>query len=173
MIPLEWPVDFDGKLWTEIEIRRVSGKEVRVYLDALRTSEGDILPPMIDCPIEVWNALDADDQQTIDEAAQGFTPKRLQAPHQAAVALDAAKPEVDMSLADAALQKAGSIGSDIVNALSVSARPHVDTATLERALSLANQLKAALAGVGPAVQAAHNSVSRSMNRNFADHGVTP
>jgi hypothetical protein len=71
MIPLEWPVDFDGKLWTEIEIRRVSGKEVRVYLDALRTSEGDILPPMIDCPIEVWNALDADDQQTIDEAAQG------------------------------------------------------------------------------------------------------
>jgi hypothetical protein len=56
-----------------------------------------------------------------------------------------------MSLADAALQKAGSIGSDIVNALSVSARPQVDTATLERALSLANQLKAALAGVGPAV----------------------
>jgi hypothetical protein len=84
-----------------------------------------------------------------------------------------ARPEVDMSAADAALQRAGTIGGNIVNALSVSARPHVDTATLERALSLANELKAALAGAGPAVQAAHNSVSRSMNRNFADHGVTP
>lgn len=75
-----------------------------------------------------------------------------------------------MSSADAALQRAGTIGGDIVNALSVSARPHVDTATLERALSLANQLNAALAGVGPAVQAAHSSVSRGMYRNFTDQG---
>jgi hypothetical protein len=79
MIPLEWPVEFDGKLWTEIRIRRASGKEVRDYLEQLRTSEADVLPPMIDCPIEVWNALDADDQLTIDEAAAEFMPKRLRA----------------------------------------------------------------------------------------------
>jgi hypothetical protein len=84
-----------------------------------------------------------------------------------------ARPEVDMSSADAALQRAGTIGGDIVNALSVSARPHVDTATLEHALRLANQLKATLAGIGGAVQQAHAAVSRQMNRNFADHGVTP
>ena len=84
-----------------------------------------------------------------------------------------AKPEVDMSSADAALQRAGTIGGDIVNALSVSARLHVNTATLERALSLANQLKAALSGIGPAVQPAHSSVSCAMNRNFTDQGVVP
>lgn len=84
-----------------------------------------------------------------------------------------AKPEVDMSSADAALQKAGLIGSDIINALSVSAKPVVDTAALERALQLANALKAALAGIGQGVQQATSSVSRQMNRNFTDQGVTP
>ena len=87
LVPLEWPVEFDGKLWTEIRIRRASGKEVRTYLEQLRTSDADILPPMIDCPIEVWNAMDADDQQTIDLAAMEFTPKRLKAIFEAAVTL--------------------------------------------------------------------------------------
>lgn len=83
------------------------------------------------------------------------------------------EPEVDMGSADAALQRAGAIGSDIANALSVTARPIVDTAALERALHLANQLKATLAGIGTAVQSATSSVSRQMNRNFTDQGVTP
>jgi hypothetical protein len=90
MIPLEWPVDFDGKLWTEIRIRRASGNEVRDYLVALQASDADILPPMIDCPIEVWNALDADDHETIDLAAMEFTPKRLKAIFDAAGTLTAA-----------------------------------------------------------------------------------
>jgi hypothetical protein len=68
MVPLEWPVELDGNEWTEIRIRRASGKEVRDYLEQLRTSEADVLPPMIDCPIQVWNALDADDHDTIDRA---------------------------------------------------------------------------------------------------------
>jgi hypothetical protein len=38
------------------------------------------------------------------------------------------KPEVDMSSADAVLQKAGAIGSDIENALAVAAGPIVDRA---------------------------------------------
>jgi hypothetical protein len=89
-VPLEWPIDFDGKVYDDIRVHRVSGKEVRDYLEALRTSEADILPPMIDCPIEVWNALDADDQQAVDVAATEFTPKRLKAIFNAAAALDAA-----------------------------------------------------------------------------------
>lgn len=90
LVPLEWPIEFDGKLWTEIRVHRVSGKAVRDYLDALRSSEADILPPMIDCPLEVWNALDADDQHTVDLAAAEFTPKRLKAIFNAAAALDTA-----------------------------------------------------------------------------------
>ncbi|RYE61236.1 MAG: hypothetical protein EOO82_02255 [Oxalobacteraceae bacterium] len=78
-----------------------------------------------------------------------------------------------MSAADAALQKAGAIGSDIANALAVTARPMVDTAALERALQLANQLKATLSGIGGAIQSSSKSVTRAMNRNFADQGVVP
>jgi hypothetical protein len=47
------------------------------------------------------------------------------------------KPDVDMSSADAGLPKAVAIGSDIANALAITARPVVDAATLERALQLA------------------------------------
>ena len=90
LVPLEWPIEFDGVTYTQIRVHRVSGKQVRDYLQALRTSEVDILPPMIDCPIEVWNALDADDQQTVDEAAAAFTPKRLKAIFNAVAALDTA-----------------------------------------------------------------------------------
>jgi hypothetical protein len=90
LVPLEWPIEFDGKVYNEIRVHRVSGKEVRDYLEALRTSEANILPPMIDCPIEVWNALDADDHDAVDQAALEFTPKRLKAIFNAAAALDTA-----------------------------------------------------------------------------------
>lgn len=88
LVPLEWPIEFDGKVYDQIRVHRVSGKQVRDYLEALRTSQTDILPPMIDCPIEVWNALDADDQETVDLAAAEFTPKRLKAIFEAASKLD-------------------------------------------------------------------------------------
>lgn len=90
LVPLEWPVEFDGKLWTEIRVHRVSGKEVSDYLRTLQASDADILPPMIDCPIEVWNALDDDDQHAIDLAAMEFTPKRLKTIFNAATMLDTA-----------------------------------------------------------------------------------
>jgi hypothetical protein len=90
LVPLEWPVEFGGRVYDQIRVHRVSGKAVRDYLEALRTSEADILPPMIDCPIEVWNALDADDQDTVDLAATEFTPKRLKVIFEAAGTLTAA-----------------------------------------------------------------------------------
>jgi hypothetical protein len=90
LVPLEWPIEFDGKVYDQIRVHRVSGKQVRDFLEALRTSEADILPPMIDCPMEVWNALDADDQETVDLAAMEFTPKRLKAIFNAAAALETA-----------------------------------------------------------------------------------
>lgn len=90
MVPLEWPVEFDGKTYDAIRVHRVTGKEMRVFMEQLATGQGDVMPPMVDCPIEVWNAMDADDQQTIDLAAMEFTPKRLKAIFDAAVTIDAA-----------------------------------------------------------------------------------
>jgi hypothetical protein len=79
MVPLEYPVEFDGKLWTEIKVRRVSAQEVADYLELLKSDQAFDIPPMVECPIEVWNALDDDDQLAVDEAARPFTPRRLKA----------------------------------------------------------------------------------------------
>ena len=71
------------------------------------------------------------------------------------------------------VNEAKQAGQDIQSALNVSATPQVNTAQLREAVALANQLKAALAGIGGAVAAAHSAVARKMNSNFSDHGVTP
>lgn len=79
MVPLNYPVEFDGKLWEEVRIRKITGRELADYIEVLQTSPSSVLPPMIDCPIEVWDAMDADDQADVDDAAQAFTPRRLKA----------------------------------------------------------------------------------------------
>jgi hypothetical protein len=89
IVPLEWPVEFDGIVYRQIRVKRVTGGEVRDYFEKLRAGEA-VMPPMIECPLEVWEALDADDQSTIDEAVAAFVPKRMKMLQQAAAALDAA-----------------------------------------------------------------------------------
>ena len=79
MVPLEHPFELNGHLWSEIKVRRVTGKQVSDYMDRMRAGDMDAMPPMVDCPQAVWNALDDDDQMAIDEAARPFTPRRLKA----------------------------------------------------------------------------------------------
>lgn len=89
IVPLEWPVEFDGKVYHQIRVHRVTGKEMRDFMEKIRAGADDLLPPMVDCPLEVWEALDADDQFAIDQAAAEFMPRRLKDLQQAAAALDA------------------------------------------------------------------------------------
>lgn len=77
-VPLEYPVEFDGKLYEEIRIRRISGKELEDFFKAMDEGRGN-MPPVVDCPVEVWDQMDADDQKTVDEAAVDFFPQRLKA----------------------------------------------------------------------------------------------
>jgi len=78
-----------------------------------------------------------------------------------------------MGKANAAAAEADRLGQQIQDALSVKATPQVNNAQLAETLRLVNAIKAGLSGIGGAVQQANSSVSRSMNRNFADHGVKP
>ncbi|TIS37495.1 hypothetical protein [Mesorhizobium sp.] len=78
MVPLEFEVEFDGKTWTEVRIRRVSGKEVEDYMEALGRGERP-MPPMFDFPLEIYEAMDDDDRLAIDEAVIPFLPRRLKA----------------------------------------------------------------------------------------------
>lgn len=76
VVPLTYPVEFNGTVYSSITVRRVTGKEVKDYLDKIGV-EAFTLPPTIDCPFEVWEAMDADDQLVVDEAAMAFMPRRL------------------------------------------------------------------------------------------------
>lgn len=78
-VPLVYPVEFDGVDWVDIEIRRCTGAEITAYVNSMATGGEFVLPPVIQCPIEVWNGMDADDQFMVDEAAQAFMPRRLKA----------------------------------------------------------------------------------------------
>lgn len=78
LVPLEFPVEFDGKVWSEVEVTRINATELEEYIGAVRRGEAR-MPPTVRCPVEVWEAMDADDQDAVDEAAMDFTPRRLRA----------------------------------------------------------------------------------------------
>lgn len=76
-VTLSFPVEYDGRIWDRIRVRRISAKELRDYLSAV--GEEFVMPPVVDCSIAIWDAMDADDQADVDEAAIEFMPRRLRA----------------------------------------------------------------------------------------------
>lgn len=86
MVPLKWPVEFDGKVWDQVRIRRITARELWDFATKASNSPVFLMPPVVDCPLEVWEAMDADDQADIDEAAIEFMPKRLRAAAEALMA---------------------------------------------------------------------------------------
>lgn len=75
-VPLEYTVEFDGKTYTEVTLRRATGKQIEDYMDALGRGER-AMPPMMDFPMEVYDAMDDDDRFAVDEAVVPFLPRRL------------------------------------------------------------------------------------------------
>lgn len=71
-VDLEWPVEFDGKVWRQITVRRVSGEEVAEFF---RAGDETRLLRMYDCPAEVIAALDADDYAAVNKAVHDFLPR--------------------------------------------------------------------------------------------------
>ena len=73
-IDLEWPVEFDGVTYNSVTVKRITGREVAAYVEAI-SKGGDIKPPMLDCPQEVYDAMDADDFIKVDEVLRDFLPR--------------------------------------------------------------------------------------------------
>ena len=73
-IELEYPVDFDGTVYETITVRRMTGEEVRLFIEGI---EVDRRLPMFDVPSEVIGALDADDAEQINKAVMDFLPRAL------------------------------------------------------------------------------------------------
>lgn len=77
LIPLEFEVEFDGTVYTHIRVRRLSGAEVALYYEQVQAGYRSARPPTVDCPDEVYDALDDDDRYTVEAAAIDFLPRRL------------------------------------------------------------------------------------------------
>lgn len=75
-VPLEYPIEFDGKTYDAIRVRRVTGREVEEFMRAL-ADDGAAMPPMVDCPRAVYDAMDDDDRFEVDQAMLDFLPRRL------------------------------------------------------------------------------------------------
>jgi hypothetical protein len=73
-IPLEWPIAYDGELYTDVTIRRLTGAEVSAFFSQPEESRR---LPMFDCPADVLDALDADDSAAVSEAVMGFLPRSM------------------------------------------------------------------------------------------------
>ncbi len=84
-VKLIYPIEFDGKQWDEVRVRRVTGVEISNYMEALSRGEKP-LPPTFDFPTEVYEALDDDDLLAVEQAAFRFLPRRLRATADAALA---------------------------------------------------------------------------------------
>jgi hypothetical protein len=77
-VPLKFPVAFGDEIIDKIRVRRITGKEVQDFMTKMGTSSEFVIPPVIDCPLAVYNEMDADDQEAVEVAAQDFLPRRLQ-----------------------------------------------------------------------------------------------
>ena len=77
IIPLEFEVEFGGQVFSDIRVRRLSGAEVALYYEQVQAGYRSPRPPTVDCPDEVYDALDDDDRYTVEAAAIDFLPRRL------------------------------------------------------------------------------------------------
>lgn len=78
-VEIKFPVEFDGKVYSSITLRRPSAKEVSDYVgNTLEVKKP--MPPGVDCPKEVWEAMVDDDQFEVNKRYEAdFFPQRLKA----------------------------------------------------------------------------------------------
>jgi hypothetical protein len=80
LVTLEWPIEFNGKVYDQIRVRRITGHQWQAYVEAMTDSKVESpVPPTIDCPQEVWDVMDADDMDTVGIASMDFMPRRMKA----------------------------------------------------------------------------------------------
>jgi len=77
-VPLAYPVEFNGIVYTQIGLHRMTAREVADFAKSIE-SGGIVKPPCIDAPQEVLEALDDDDAFELDKAVADFLPRRFRA----------------------------------------------------------------------------------------------
>lgn len=78
-VPLEWPVQYDGKVYDNLVVRRPFGSDFRrmADFDPDKAEELQLASMLTEVPIEVIEALDADDYMELQEIVKDFLPRKL------------------------------------------------------------------------------------------------
>jgi hypothetical protein len=80
LVPLDWPIEFEGKLYEHIRVRRITGHELQSYVEAMGAAGSKSpVPPTIECPQAVWDVMDADDMENVGANSMDFMPRRMKA----------------------------------------------------------------------------------------------
>ncbi|MBO6755763.1 MAG: phage tail assembly protein [Roseibium sp.] len=80
-IELAFPIEFDGKVYSELTVRRMTGRDLKSLQQHQNKNEDEaetfLLSIMTGAPVEVINYLDGDDYLSVMEAAEPFLPRRI------------------------------------------------------------------------------------------------
>ena len=82
-VKLQWPLEYGGRVYDEICVRRLTVAEVAVWVEGLKTGgDNPHMPIYVDAagapiPDVVIDALDDDDGAALDEAVRDFLPRRF------------------------------------------------------------------------------------------------
>lgn len=78
-VPLQWPIEHDGRVIDSVEICRLTGADFkRIARITPGEDETDVmLSLMTGLPVEVFGDIDADDFDNLVEAAEGFLPRKI------------------------------------------------------------------------------------------------
>jgi hypothetical protein len=79
VVDLEFPVEFDGKVYDKITVRRMTMREMRAFVEGAANGDGSIMTPNIDCPLGLLDELDPDDFEKVNKAVEDFLPRALKA----------------------------------------------------------------------------------------------
>lgn len=92
VVKLTWPVEYDGTIYDQITVRRLTVGEIDDHLRLNQDLVNAGTPPkyfrwpMFDVPEEVLVALDPDDEDELNKVAEDFLPRRLKAARDEALA---------------------------------------------------------------------------------------
>lgn len=75
-IPLTYPVEFAGRVWSEITLKRLTAADLKAYFETPEAERANDTP-WFDAPREVLAGLDLDDEDRVMDAADRFIPARF------------------------------------------------------------------------------------------------
>ena len=82
-VSLEWSVEYAGKIYSSVTVRRMTAGEVATFVEHVRslppTERYKARFPMFDVPDAVLDMLDADDDERLGEVVGRFLPRRFRA----------------------------------------------------------------------------------------------